>query len=157
MTRSYTVPFEATTSGTLVTDFFNLAVPATTVVRLDGIELSTTATSLQQLEGSVRRFTATTTNGTGGASTTPTKSDPNGAAALSSCRTMDVTTVATTSGTATILRFFTVNSQVSYIYQPENPDTPIYLAPSQNLIIRLDVGASPAVSITGLLAFTEMA
>src|SRR5262245_57295791 len=104
--RVYTIPFVGTASST-TTDLINIDPAVDKPVRLlcfDIGQQSRVGDANEDMIGwTIRRFTgATITNGSGGSAPTPTPVNPGDPAASFTARVMD-TTIATTSGTNTLV------------------------------------------------------
>jgi hypothetical protein len=113
MSRIYTVPYQGTvTAAGGDTELFELVPAAGKQIRLRGLKLSQwSEVGDAQEEGlriSILRMTATVTVGSGGSAVTPVPVHGNDPASGFSARSND-TTVATTSGSTTIIEEFAWN------------------------------------------------
>ena len=154
MGRIYEISFQ-NVSISATQDLFNIAATSGMAFALHEIQLGQiTQTSVENLQISLRRFTATVTNGSGGGAATPQKHTSGDAAATVTARIND-TVVATTNGTATVIRPDTFSLLNGYFYLPA-PEDRIIIAPSQNLIIRLDSAPAAARTMSGSAVIEEL-
>jgi hypothetical protein len=155
MPRTYRVPYTGTLTNAGGNTDLLLALPADDKpIRLKGWIFGQTSEEGDAAEEAVRitmqRFTATVTNGSGGSAVTPTKTDETDPAAGFTARCND-TTVATTSGTATLKEEIGWNIRNSpWERIIDEPDRPV-ARQGEALIVRLE--DTPADDITGCLTF----
>lgn len=150
MPRTYRVPYTGplTNSGGNA-DLFLLLPADDKPIRLKGWLLGQTSEVADAAEESLRltvqHFAATVTNGSGGSAPTPTKTDQSDPAAGFTARCNDAT-VATTSGTATVLEESAWNIRSSpwerYIDEPDRP----VARQGEALVVRCE--STPADDIT---------
>jgi hypothetical protein len=156
MARTYRVPFTGTltAAGTDV-DLVNLAPADDRPIRLKGWILGQSSEVGDAMEEgvrlTVRHMTATVTNGTGGAAVTPVKTDPTPDAAAGFTARCNDTTVATTSGTSTIVEELAWNIRSSpWDRIIDEPDRPV-ARQGEALIVRLET--TLADDLTAALTF----
>lgn len=155
MPRTYRVPYTGTITAAGGNADLVLLLPADDKpIRLKGWILGQSSEVGDAQEESVRltvqHFAATVTNGSGGSAPTPIKTDQTDAAAGFTARCND-STVATTSGAATILEEIGWNIRNSpwerYIDEPDRP----VARQGEALLVRLE--STLADDMTGELTF----
>src|SRR6266542_3620761 len=155
MARIYTAGFQAV-SVSATQDLLYLLCSSTVPIEIHSVELSQkTLTAWEAKDVTFRRLTATVTAGSGGASVTPTTHLPNDTAAVVTARRND-TTVATTSGSNTIVKPFNWNFLNGFYWSPAGNDDRIVLAPSTAFVVRLDTAPSAAMTASGEITFAEL-
>ena len=159
--RIYTVPF-LSTATTTTTDLFNLDPAVDKPIRilaLDVGQLTRVGDANEDMIGwTIRRFTgATITNGTGGATNTPAPVNVGDVAASFTARVMD-TTIATTTGTNTLVHSSALNTRVGLLWVP--PPECLALAADTagncRLIVRLEEAPSASTSFGGTCYVEEL-
>jgi hypothetical protein len=159
--RIYSVPF-AGTATTTTTDLFNLDPAVDKPIRLLAIDVGQTTrvgdANEDMVGWSVRRFTgATITNGTGGTAPTPVAVNVGDGAAGFTARVMD-TTIATTTGTNTLLHSSAFNTRVGLLWVP--PPECLALAADNagnaRLIVRLEEAPSASTTFAGTAYVEEL-
>jgi hypothetical protein len=153
--RVYSVPITAI-AVTAAQDIFYALCSSTVPIELhELILMQKTLTSWEAKDFTIRRFTATVTPGSGGASVTPVSHAPNDVASVTTCRRND-TTLATTSGTNTVIKGLTWNFLNDFYWSPAGIDDRLVFAPSQAMVIRLDTPPSASMTMSGTMVFAEL-
>jgi hypothetical protein len=155
MARVYSLPINAV-AVSAAQDLFYLLCSSTVPVETHSVQLDQkTLTTWEAKDVTFRRLTATVTAGSGGASVTPVAHVPNDAAAAATARIND-TTVATTSGSNTIIKGFDFNFLNGFYWSPAGYDDRIVLAPSTAFVVRLGTAPSASMTVSGELTFAEL-
>ena len=160
MPRTYRVPYNGTiTNAGGDTDLLSLQPADDKPVRLKGWSFGQTSESGDAAEElvrvTIRHMAATVTIGSGGSAVTPTKVDQTDPAAGVTARAND-TTVATTSGTDTVLEENAWNIRSSpwekYIDEPDRP----IARQGEALIVRLESTVADDVSANFTFLIEEL-
>jgi len=159
--RVYTVTF-TTTATTTTTDLFNFDPAADKPIRLlalDVGQLNRTGDANEDMIGwTIRRFTgATITNGSGGTAPTPAPVNVGDPAASFTTRVMD-TTIATTSGTNTLIHSSALNTRVGLLWVPP-PECLVLAADTSGnckLLVRLEEAPSASTNFAGTAYVEEL-
>ncbi len=159
--RVYSVPFD-NVAITTTADLFNLDPGVDKPVRLLSIDVGQTNrtgdANEDMVRWSVRRFTgATITNGSGGTAPTPSAVNVGDVAATFTARVTD-TTIATTSGTNTLIHASTFNTRVGLLWVPP-PELLILAADTSGnckLLVRLEEAPSASTTFSGTCYVEEL-
>lgn len=159
--RIYTVPF-AGVAITTTADLFTLDPAADKPVRILSIDVGqqnrTGDANEDMVQWSIRRFTgATITAGSGGTAPTPVPVNPGDVAASFTARVTD-TTVATTSGTNTLVAASAFNTRVGLLWVPP-PECLVLAADTSGnckLIVRLEEAPSASTTFSGTAYVEEL-
>lgn len=155
MGRIYSVPMKAV-SATLAQDLWNIIAGANMALAIHSITLGQkNLTAVEMWSLTLRRFPVTVTNGTGGTAPTPAKHNFNDAAATFTARMNDMTTRASTTGTAVDLPCDAMNVLNGFFFLPP-PEDRIIIAPNQNLIVGLETPPSAAALLSGSIVVEEL-
>jgi|ERR1043166_5480623 hypothetical protein len=116
MARIYRVPYTGTlTAAGGDTDLFEITPADDKPIKLVGFKLGQSSevgdAAEENLRITIRHMTATVTSGSGGSAVTPIKNDPGVDVAAGFTAEANNTTVATTSGTSTIMEEFAWNER----------------------------------------------
>lgn len=158
MGRMYTVSY----TGTLTTaggssDLFTLLPGDDKPIRLRGLLMGQTSEVADAAEESIRLSTyhmgATVTNGSGGSAPTPQPVDPSSAAAGFTARVNDAT-VATTSGTLTVLEEWAWNLRMSPMERFWPEEYAMLARQGAALVIRCQTAVADDVEIN-ITAYVE--
>jgi hypothetical protein len=113
------------------------------------------ATTVGNLRIRGRRLPATVTAGTGGTAPTPSKSRPGDAAATVTARANDMTTQASTNGTALDIRSDVFNPINGYQFLPAPEDRPA-CNPSEAFVWSLDTAPDSAETMNCTMTLAEL-
>jgi hypothetical protein len=159
--RIYTVPFLSTPTTT-TTDLFSLDPAVDKPIRILAIDvgqLNRTGDANEDMIGwTIRRFTgATITVGTGGAVATIAPVNVGDPAASFTARVMD-TTIATTTGTNTLVHSSALNTRVGLLWVPPPECLALAADTSGNcrLIVRLEEAPSASTNFAGTCYVEEL-
>lgn len=151
--RVYSVEFNAV-SVSAVQDLFLMQSTSGMAFKLLEVVLGqVTLTTVEELRLTFKRFSGAYTAGTGGTAFTPAKHNFGDAAATATCFTN--ATTQTSGGSSVILRADTFNEVNGYQYLAI-PDREIIIAPSQALVVSLDLAPAGARTMSGTLTFEEL-
>ena len=158
--RQYSVAFD-NVATTTTCDFLELNPAVDKPCRLVAIDIGQTTREGDANEAilrwSIRRFTgATITSGSGGTAPTPSPLAAADAAAGAGAEVMN-TTIATTSGTNTLLHASTFNVRTGLLWVPPPNIYPWVVDNSGNavLLVRLEEAPPASVNFSGTLYFEE--
>lgn len=155
MSRVYTAGFQDI-AVSATQDLIYILCSSTVPIEIHEVSLTQrTLTTYEAKNITFRRLGATVTAGTGGASITPAPHVPNDTASVVTARRND-TSVATTSGTATIIRPDNWSFLNGYYWAPAGYDDRIILAPSTAFVVRLDTAPSASMTASGTIVFAEL-
>jgi hypothetical protein len=155
MARIYTASFQAV-SISAAQDLLYLLASSTVPIEIHSVTLSQkTLTAWEAKDFTFRRLTATVTAGSGGAAVTPVAHTPNDTAAVTTARRND-TTVATTTGSNTIIKPFNWLFLNESYWSPAGYDDRIIIAPGTAFVVRLDTAPSAAMTASGEVTFAEL-
>ena len=157
----YSVSFQAA-AITTTADFFELNPAADKPIRLLAIDVGqqnrTGDANEDMVQWSIRRFTgATITSGSGGSAPTPSALNFGDAAAGFTAEAAN-TTIATTSGTNTLLHASAFNTRVGLLWVPPPETVPLGLDNGGNgvLIVRLEEAPSSSTTFSGVCYVEEL-
>ncbi len=158
--RVYSVPFD-NVAITTTADFFELDPAADKPIAILGIDIGQTNrtgdANEDLLRWSIRRFTgATITSGSGGSAPTPAVLSGTGQAAGFTAETAN-TTIATTSGTNTLLYASTFNTRVGLFWVPPPEWDFEFVDTSGNckLLVRLEEAPAASTTFSGTIIIAE--
>lgn len=153
MGRIYEVPF-SNVSVSAVQDLFSVQSTSGMAFKLLEIVLGQiTVATVESLRLTFKRYSGAYSIGSGGSSITPVKHNFGDAAATVTARGNDTTQ--TSGGTSSIIRADVFNEINGFQYLAI-PDKEIILAPSQALIISLDIAPAAARTMNGSLLLEEL-
>jgi len=160
MPRRYSVPFD-NVAITTTADFFEINPAADKPIRFISIDIGQTNragdANEDLLRWSIRRFTgATITSGSGGTAPTPVVLSPADAAAGFTAEVTN-TTIATTTGTNTLVYASTFNTRVGLLWIP-TPDMQVQAVDNSAnciLIVRLEEAPGASTTFSGTLIVEE--
>jgi hypothetical protein len=159
--RIYTVQFD-NVAITTTADLFDLDPAADKPIRILALDIGQTNrtgdANEDMIRWSVRRFTgATITVGTGGTAPTPSAVNFGDSTAGFTARVTD-TTIATTTGTNTLLHASTFNTRVGLLWVPPPECLPMGLdnAGAGKLIVRLEEAPSASTMFSGTCYVEEL-
>jgi hypothetical protein len=153
--RVYAIPFK-NVSIAGAQDIIGIYAGSAKALEIHEIRLGqTTITTAAQLRVTLRRLPATVTAGTGGSTATPVPQNKNDTAATFTARTNDLTTQASTSGTALDYTPDVWNLVNGYdmLYAPE--DRPV-VNPNEAFIVSLDQTPSQSMNCSGVAIVAEL-
>jgi hypothetical protein len=159
--RIYTVPFD-NVAVTTTADLFDLDPAVDKPIRILSIDVGQTNrtgdANEDMVRWSIRRFTgATITVGSGGTAPTPTPVNVGDGAAAFTARVTD-TTIATTTGTNTLVHASTFNTRVGLLWVPP-PECLVLAADTTGnckLIVRLEEAPSASTTFSGTCYVEEL-
>lgn len=162
--RLYALTFEAQTIS-VVQDLFYVKPAADKICVIEAVYLSNAggaadAGDAQEeiLRVVLNRLPATVTVGTGGVAGGTGTLNPistNDTAAAFASRTNDVTTQATTSGTARTLHADGWNNRIPYVWMPP-PEHRVLVANAEAIVFKLNTTPADAFLVSGTMLIREM-
>ena len=155
MGRMYSVVFQ-NVSVTALQDFFELATPATGVLKLHSVVLAQSSdvgdAAEEMLRVEIARFTGAPTSGSGG--TVPTPAPLEGGAAASGVTTEVNNTTEISGGTKEILHADAFNIRSGWLYHPTPEERP-GIGPSDHMVITLLTAPADALTMDGTAIYEE--